>query len=160
MNHDEISLKTTPAIFVVSRRITIPTNDQAPGYLGDAFQEVWEHIHQHNGTPAGTNLTCWHQGPEVVTNEVVEACVPVTALLPSSERIQCYQLPAVQVAYALHAGDFSEFAQLHPRIVQWAADNGYALEGGYREIYLKHDPANFSNSLTEVQFPLTAESGQ
>ena len=155
-----INLKTTPSIFVVSRRITIPTNDQAPGYLGEAFHEVWEHIQQHNGIAVGTNLTIWHQEPEVVTNEIVEACVPVTALLPSSDRIQCYELRSSMVASAIHTGDFDEFAQLHPLILTWVKKQGYELQGGYREIYLKHDPADFSDSITEVQFPPKPESVQ
>ncbi|MEE4195175.1 MAG: GyrI-like domain-containing protein [Anaerolineae bacterium] len=154
MSEYDIRLKTVPAMNVVSRLITIPVNAQAPELLGEAFHEVWEHIHKYDGVPAGTNLTLWHQGPEVVTHEVVETIVPVTTLLPSSDRINCYRLDAQEVVSAVHEGDFEEFAQLHPIIVQWAKDNGYALEGGYREIYLKHDPANFSDSITEVQFPL------
>ncbi len=154
MNKYEIHLKTAPAMYVVSCLITIPVNAQAPELLGAAFHEVWEHIHQHGATAAGTNFTRWHQGPEIVTNEVVETIVPVSTLLPSTDRIRCYRLDAQEVVSAVHEGDFEEFAQLHPIIVQWALDNGYELEGGYREIYIKHDPANFSDSVTEVQFPL------
>ncbi len=154
MNSYEISLKTTSPTFVVSRRITIPTNAQAPTYLGEAFHEVWEHIHKHNGVSAGPNSTIWHQSPEVITNEVVEAIVPVTELLPTSDPIHCYELKATLVASAIHVGNFNDFTQLHPAILQWVTEQGFEILGGYREIYIKHDPTNFSESTTEVQFPI------
>lgn len=155
MNSYEIILKTTVPTFVVSRRITIPNNHQAPGYLGEAFHEVWEYIHKHNGVSAGPNSTIWHQGPDVVTNEVVETIVPVTEILTTTDRIICYELKATLVASAVHNGDFEEFTQLHPAILRWVKEQGYETLGGYREIYIKHDPDNFSDSITEVQFPIT-----
>lgn len=154
MSQYDVILKTVPSMTVVSRQITIPTNDEVPQYLDVAFSEVWQHIHANNGVSTGTNLTIWHQAPDVYTNEVVEAIVPVKNVLPQTERIKVYQLAEAQVASAVHHGDFEDFTQLHTAILQWVEANGYDPVGGYREIYIKHDASDNKDSTTEVQFPV------
>lgn len=154
MSQYDVILKTVPSMTVVSRRITIPTNDEVPDYLDSAFSEVWEHIHVNKGVSAGTNLTIWYQAPDVYTNEVVEAIVPVKNVLPQTERIKVYELEETQVASAVHHGDFEDFTQLHTAILQWVEANAYDLVGGYREIYIKHNPDDYNDSTTEVQFPV------
>lgn len=158
MSQYDVIFKTAPAITVVSRRITVPTNAEVPDYLGPAYEEVFAHIATHNTTSAGPNITIWHQAPDVYTNEVVEAIVPVNHPLPSTERIQVYTLPETQVASAVHHGEFADFIQLHPAILQWMETNGYVMAGGYREIYIKHDYNDNSDSITEVQIPVKPAS--
>ncbi|GAB4522099.1 MAG: MerR family transcriptional regulator [Anaerolineae bacterium] len=153
----DVVLKLVPSMTVVSRRITVPTNDQVPDYFNTAFTEVWEHVKAHEGTVTGPHFSIWHQSPEVYTNEVVEAIVPVSQVLPSTDRIEVYELPETQVASAVHHGNFADFTQLHTAILQWMEANGYEFNGGYREIYIKHNPADYTDSTTEVQFPVKRE---
>src|SRR5262245_53877666 len=40
----DVVIKITPALLVASRRVTIPTNDQVPQYLGPAYKEVYDYI--------------------------------------------------------------------------------------------------------------------
>ena len=42
----DVVIKTTPAMLVASRRVTIPTNDQVPQYLGPAYSEVYNYLRQ------------------------------------------------------------------------------------------------------------------
>jgi len=154
MSQYDVILKVVPAMTVVSRRITIPTNDDVPDYLNPAFMEVWEHIKATKGDVAGTQFTIWHQSPDVLTNEVVEAIVPIKKPLPTTDRIDVYELAETQVASAVHHGDFEDFTQLHTAILQWTESNGYEPVGGYREIYIVHNPNDYSDSTTEVQFPV------
>src|SRR5689334_20706419 len=44
MPNYEVVLKTVSPLLVAARRVTIPTNDQVPAYLGPAFTEVYDHI--------------------------------------------------------------------------------------------------------------------
>jgi DNA-binding transcriptional MerR regulator len=154
MSQYDVILKTIPSMMVISRRITIPTNDEVPDYLNPAFKEVWEHVKAQKGDVAGPHFTIWHQAPDVYTNEVVEAIVPVNDTLPGTEQINVYELDEVQVASAVHHGNFENFTQLHTAILQWIEANGYEPIGGYREIYIKHNPNDYSDSTTEVQFPV------
>lgn len=154
MSQYDVVLKTIPATTVVSRRITIPTNDQVPAYLDPAFMEVWEHVKAHQAASLGPHFTIWHQSPDVHTNEVVEVIVPVAQSLPSTDRVQVYELKDTLVAAAVHDGDFQDFTRLHTAILQWIEANGYEPLGGYREIYIKHNPNDYSESTTEVQIPV------
>jgi DNA-binding transcriptional MerR regulator len=157
MSQYDVILKVIPAMTVVSCRITIPTNDEVPQYLKPAFNEVWKHVNEQKGDVAGTGFTIWHQSPDVLTNEVVEVIVPVKNTLAETDRIDVYELAETQVASAVHHGDFEDFTQLHTAILQWVEANGYEPIGGYREIYMKHDPNDKGDSTTEVQFPVKRE---
>ncbi len=154
MSQYDVILKIVPAMTVVSRRITIPTNDEVPDYLNPAFMEVWEHVNANKGDVGGTQFTIWHQSPDVLTDEVVEAIVPIKNTLPTTDRIDVYDLEETQVASAVHHGDFEDFTQLHTAILQWTEANGFEPIGGYREIYIVHNPNDYSDSTTEVQFPV------
>jgi DNA-binding transcriptional MerR regulator len=41
MPNYDVVLKTVPPMLIASRRVTIPTNDQVPAYIGPAFTEVY-----------------------------------------------------------------------------------------------------------------------
>ena len=160
MSQYDVVLKNIPSMTVVSRRVTIPTNDEVPDYLNHAFKEVWAHVKAQNGVATGPHFTIWHQAPDVYTNEVVEAMLPVDNTLPEADHINVYELEETQVASAVHHGDFKDFTQLHTAILQWVEANGYEPIGGYREIYIKHNPCDYSDSVTEVQFPVKRETQQ
>lgn len=154
MSTYDVVLKTVPATTIVSRRVTIPTNDEVPQYLNPAFGEVWEFVGAHNLKPTGPNLAIWHQPAEVLANEVAEAALPIEQAVPGNDRVQVYELPPTQVAAAVHYGDFEGFTQLHTAILQWIESNGYQIVGPYREVYIKHNPDDYSESATEVQYPV------
>jgi DNA-binding transcriptional MerR regulator len=40
MPNYDVVIKTVPAMLIASRRVTIPTNDQVPNYLGTAYMET------------------------------------------------------------------------------------------------------------------------
>lgn len=152
-NYD-IVLKTVPSIRVVSRRVTVPTNDQVPVYLDSAYMAVYEYIHQQGAKKIGPAFTVWHSPADVYVNEDVEAVLPIDRALPGTEVVKVYELPQTQVASVVHHGDFSDFQQGHIALMKWIEDNGYRIAGPYREIYIHHDHQNLSDSTTEIQFPV------
>ena len=152
-NYDVI-LKTVPPMLVASRRVTIPTNDQVPAYLGPAFTEAYAYLNHHGAKETGPCLALWHQPADVYTNEVAEAAVPIDRRILSTEHVQVYELPQQQVVSVVHHGAFEDFPQGHTAILTWVEANGYHITGPYREIYIHHDADNLAESTTEIQYPV------
>jgi hypothetical protein len=83
MFQSDVVLMTVPAMLLAARKMIVPRNEQVPDYLGNAFQELWAFVREHDLKVMGPHMTIWHQGPEVLENEVVEAAVEVdTAISP------------------------------------------------------------------------------
>ena len=150
----DVVLKTLPAMLVAARRVTIPTNDQVPDFLGPAIMETYEFVRQSGARDTGPCLAVWHQAAEVLENEVAEAIVPIDRAVPGTERVAVYELPSAQVAAVVHSGPFEDFTQEHTTVLRWIEANGYRIAGPYREVYIRHDPDDMANSATEIQYPV------
>jgi effector-binding domain-containing protein len=148
----DVVIKNTPVMTVASRRVTVPTNDQVPQYLEAAYTEVYSYIHQQGAKQTGPHFTLWHSPSDVYENEDVEAIVPIDRQLKGTDGVKVYKLPSTQVAAVVHQGSFEDFQQGHAAILEWIDANGYKIVGPYREIYIKHDRDELSDSTTEVQF--------
>lgn len=154
MPNYDVVLKTVPAMLVASRRVTIPTNEQVPDYLGPAYRETYEYVRRHGAKDIAPCLSVLHQGPEVLKNEVAEAIVPIDRHIQPSDRVQICELPRTQVAAVVHHGDFADFQQGHAALLSWIEANDYRISGPYREIYIQHNDDDLSDSTTEIQFPV------
>jgi DNA-binding transcriptional MerR regulator len=152
MPNYDVVLKTVPPMRIASRRMTIPTNDQVPEYLGPAYKEVYDYIKQQHAKDTGPCFALWHQPADVYVNEEAEAAVPVDRPLAGTDRVRVYELPQVQVAAVVHHGDFENFTQGHTALLTWIESSGYRMIGPYREIYIQHDPTG--ESATEIQYPV------
>jgi DNA-binding transcriptional MerR regulator len=150
----DVVLKTIPAMLVASRRVTIPTNDQVPQYLDAAYGEVWAYINEQGLKATGPCLAVWYQGSEILANEEAEAAFPIDRAVSGTDRVAVRELPQVQVAAAVHHGDFESFTKLHGALLTWIEANSYRIVGPYREIYIKHNDNDMSDSATEVQYPV------
>lgn len=150
----DVILKTVPPTLVASRRVTIPTNDQVPDYLNPAFDEVWGYVNAQGAKADSPGLALWYQSAAVLENEDAEAAVPIDRPLAGTDRVRVYELPEVQVAAAVHYGNFEEFTKLHGVLLTWIEANGYRVVGPYREIYIKYDAANLMDTVTEIQYPV------
>ena len=139
MPNYDVVIKTAPATLVAARRVTIPTNDQVPEYLGPAYAEVYDYIRKQGVKDDGQCMALWHSPADVYAN---------------AEQVKVYELPPTQVAAVVHQGDFEEFTQGHAALLEWIDANGYKIVGPYREIYIKHEKDNLSDSTTEIQFPV------
>ena len=150
----DVVVKTVPTVLVAARRVTIPTNDQVPQYLGPAYTEVYTYIREQGLKDDGQCMALWHSPADVYENEDAEAIVVVDRLLPGTDRVKVYELPSTQMAAVVHHGDFEEFTQGHAALLEWIDANGYQIVGPYREIYIKHDKNNLSDTITEIQIPV------
>jgi len=154
MSKYDVIVKTVPTMLVASCRVTIPTNDQVPAYLAPAYARVNEYLRRQGVKDNGLCLTLWHSLADVYENEDAEAIVQIDRSLPGTDQVKVYELPPTQVAAAVHQGDFEDFTQGHAALLEWIDANGYKLVGPYREIYIKHDKVNLSDSTTEIQYPV------
>ena len=150
----DVVIKTVPAMLVAARRVTIPTNDQVPQYLGPAYTEVYNYIRKQGVKDDGQCMALWHSPADVYENEEAEAIVAIDHPLPGTDHVKVYELPSIRVASVVHHGDFDEFTQGHAALLEWIDANGYRIVGPYREIYLKHEKSNLSDTITEIQFPV------
>jgi DNA-binding transcriptional MerR regulator len=154
MPNYDVVVKTVPAMLVASRRVTIPTNDQVPQYLGPAYTEAYDYVRRQGAKDTGPCFALWHSPADVYENEDAEAVVPIDRPLKGNDRVSVYQLPAAQVAAVVHQGNFDDFTQGHAALLEWIDDNGYKIVGPYREIYIKHIKGQLADSTTEIQFPV------
>jgi DNA-binding transcriptional MerR regulator len=150
----DVVVKNTLPMLVASRRVTIPTNDQVPQVLGPAYREVYEYIQKQGAKDTGPCFALWHSPSDVYENEDAEAVVPIDRLLPGTDQVRVYELASTQVAAVVHQGEFEDFTQGHAALLDWIDSNGYRIVGPYREIYIKHEKSELSDSTTEIQFPV------
>ena len=154
MPNYDVVIKTVPAMLVASRRVNIPTNDQVPQILGPAFDEAYAYVSQRGAKDTGPCFALWHSPADVYENEDAEALVPIDRQLEENDRVKVYQLPALEVAAVVHQGDFADFTQGHAALLEWIDANGYKIVGPYREVYIRHDKRQLSDTTTEIQFPV------
>lgn len=154
MPNYDIVVKTVPAMQIASCRVTIPTNNQVPQYLRPAYAKVYDYLKREGVRDDGLCLTLWHSPADVYENEDAEAVVQIDRLLPGTDQVKVYELPATQVASVVHQGDFEDFTQGHAALLEWIDANGYRVVGPYRELYIKHEKSNLSDTTTEIQFPV------
>lgn len=154
MPNYDVVVKTTPAVLIASRLVTIPTNDQVPDYLNPAIGEVYDYVKMNGAKDTTPCFAIWHQPAEILVDEQAEAAVGIDRNLPSTERVKVYQLPATLVASTIHHGDYDAFAQAHGALLTWIEANGYRSLGNYREVYIKFDPENSANHVTEILYPV------
>jgi len=154
MATSDVVLKTVPSLLVAARRVTIPTNDQVPAYLGPAFTQASAHLKQHGAQATGPCLAIWHQAADVYTDETADAAIPIDRRIPSTAQVQVYELPQQQVAAIVHSGAFEDFTHGHTAILSWVEANGYQITGPYREIYIQQAAGTQAESTTEIQYPV------
>lgn len=153
MSDYDVVLKTVAPMFIASRSVTIPSNDQVPDYIEPAFKEAGNYIKDQGAKEAGPCFAIWHQPADVYTNEVAEVAIPVDRLLPTTDRVKVYELPQTQVAAVVHHGSFDAFQQIHAVLLQWVEANDYRIVGPYREIYIQGGD-NSNDATAEIQYPV------
>jgi len=140
--------------WIASLREPIPKYREIGSLIGKAYELM------------GTLNRC---GPGVVLihdedfkDEGIDAEAGV--FLPESKAasppLRVYQLPAADVAAAIHHGPFNRIAETHESLLRWMDANGYHKSGPTRELFLhvsrpvtRDDPSN----VTEIQVPVKKE---
>jgi DNA-binding transcriptional MerR regulator/predicted transcriptional regulator YdeE len=68
--------------------------------------------------------------------------------------VRVVELPAVEVASAIHRGPLVDIADTYEAIVRWIEANGYRIADRSRELYLEWNPEDATKHVTELQLPI------
>lgn len=149
----DVALKNVSPLLVATCTVTIPTNDLAADYLDGAYKATFDHLSTYKAKAAGPCFAIWHQGSEVLENEIAEAGVPIDHQIASSEEVKVYDLPAILAASVVVQGGVEKLSQMHTALHQWMETQQYETAGSYREIY--HTAPDCEHPVIEVQYPVT-----
>lgn len=150
----EVEIKELPAQPVVSIRAKVRM-DELADFFGKAFSKLFPYVASVGEAPVGPPIATYHSAPTPEGIDV-EVCVPIGEAVGGSGEIRSSVLPAGTFASTLHAGPYEEFARTYGLLQVWMGENGYALAGPSREVYIVgmgqvDDPSGY---LTEILFPV------
>ena len=163
----EVLLKTVEPQWIASVRETITSWDQdivGPTFTR-MFDEVGKYLDSHKVAPIGPGMALYHHQSPFIDRGAeeeyldVESALVINAPMPESDRVKVRKLPQMEVASAIHHGDFSGLYLAKQAVFSWLESNQYHRAGSIREIYLHFDPDHMANydspgHITEIQFPV------
>jgi len=150
--YDVVIKKVEPQLAAAVRRV-IPAYEQ----VGQLYGELFAHVGQHGGRPAGPPLAIYHDHEFRERDADVEAAVPLAALLPGSEQVSVRELPGIeQAASMVFKGAYEGIGEAYNTLLAWTGTNGYRIAGPVREVYLRGPESgpDSSSYVTEVQVPV------
>ena len=129
--------------------------------VGKAFGELFGHLMRSQAPlaqapPIGVFYGEAEQfDPENTTYDV---CVALAGEMSPSGDVEVKELPAVQVASAVHKGPYDKIGPLYEAMFKWIGERGLRKAGPVREVYLvapgpggTSDPEEY---VTEAQVPV------
>ena len=150
----EVVVKKIPALRVASVRGIIPTYSRQDQLWG----ELEPYLGQNGVRPSGPCLALYYDTEFKEHDVDAEVCEPIGANLRGNERIQVYDLPAIDtMAVVVHKGAFNALSPAYTAVMQWIQANGYRVCGPSREIYVHtSDPVRQDDPsyVTEIQIPV------
>jgi effector-binding domain-containing protein len=153
MSTPEVALKKVPAQTVASIRTVAPNY----AHIGQLFGEAFGYLGQRGITPVGPPMGIYHDEEFREQDVDIEVAVPVAAKVAESERVKQRELPAGEMACAVHTGSYETIGGSYGQLMAWVEANGYRPAGPVREVYLRGpesggDPSTY---VTEIQLPVT-----
>lgn len=150
--YEVIIKKIEPQLVAAIRRV-IPTY----GQVGQLFGELFAHLGQRGGRPAGPPFAIYHD-PEFRERDAdVEVAAPLATPLPGSEHVSVRELPGIeQMACAVYKGAYENIGEAYNALLSWIGSNGYRMAGPCREVYLRGPESgpDSSSYVTEIQVPV------
>ncbi len=154
----DVVLKPIDAICVASVRGIMPKLELIGETVVDYLSVLHAHLEAHYIKPIGAHCHIYHDEELHAENIDIEIAYPIAESnnLPDSDRVIIRTLePIEQMASAVHHGPFVNMLRANVAIMRWISDNGYEVDGPYRELYLQYQPmGDQQNCVTEVQFPV------
>ncbi|MGA7668876.1 MAG: MerR family transcriptional regulator [Nitrolancea sp.] len=149
-NYDVV-LKSVDAQPVASLRGLIPTRNA----IGQLFRELTMYQQKHQ-IHASSMATIWHETEFYEQGIDAEATIATDDPVPAEGRVVGRVLPAVEhMATVIHHGSPSNIGDGCQALLKWIEANGYQLEGPERVVLLQRGGADWSNTVAELQYPVT-----
>lgn len=130
--------------------------DDLEGWWTGAFDELYGVLTASNTKPVGHGGALYSdEFFEVELGEVV-AFLPVSGELAPSRRATVIDIPAAELAVAVHEGSFSELDQTYGALGTFVAQRELGVDGPIREYYVvsSADTDDESRHRTEVGWPV------
>ena len=155
MSKYDIVIKKIEPIKVASIRGVVPT----PPDQSSLWGELMDHFNQQKTRMIGPPMAIYHDPDARERDWDIEVCMPTTEEMTPRERLNVYDLPAVEtMACIVHKGSFATLPQAYDALAKWIDENGYQITGPARELNLrlpdKPGDQNDPNTVNEVQFPV------
>jgi len=150
--HEVVIKKIEPQLVAAIRRV-IPSYEGIGQLLGETFA----YVGQQGGRPAGPPVCIYYDAEFRERDADVEAAVPLTAALPSSEQVTVRELPGTErMGCVIHQGSYESVGEAYNTLMAWIGSNGYRIAGPCREVYLRGPESgpDASSYVTEVQVPV------
>jgi DNA-binding transcriptional MerR regulator len=125
-------------------------------WLGAAQREIDAALTAAAIPPAGPRAALYSAEFFQLEAGEVTACVPVAAELHSSGRVRTLEIPAAELAVAVHHGSLVDLDQTYGALGTYVAEREIGVAGPIREHYLvtEFDTDDESGYLTEVCWPV------
>lgn len=150
----QITIKKVEPQVIASIRDVLPTY----GDVGRLYGEIFKYLGKKWVLkPAGPVMLICHDSEYKERDVDVEAAVPISKNIPSSDRVKVYELPGLdQAACTVYKGPYQGISEAYNALMAWIESNGYQITGPDRELYFTDpnkvkDPAE---NVTEIQFPV------
>lgn len=149
----DVVLKKVPGQLVASLPVSYEPGEWVP--LIDCFAEARSFLKNNAMPQAGPEFSLWHDQSAADKPLKVEAVLPISATMASSRRVQVYQTPETQMATTIHKGPHTATGKAIGATLNWIEANNYRISGPARHVYHLCDKADSTDSVVEVQFPVT-----
>jgi DNA-binding transcriptional MerR regulator len=150
-----VEYRSVPPTRTVAIAETVSEQDIEEWWVG-AFLELRSVLASADVAPAGPAGALYsNELFELELGEVV-AFVPVSGVVGVSGRVSEYEVPAVELAVALHEGAFGDLDQTYGALGNYVAERELGVEGPIREYYLvtPFDTDDEAEHRTEVGWPV------
>ncbi|WP_305065386.1 GyrI-like domain-containing protein [Methanococcoides sp.] len=130
--------------------------------LPEMFPEIFQFAVGNNIEIAGPPIFVMHGTSEEDAlransegNADLEVVIPVSEKIGDTGSVKCYELPGGKMAKTIHKGPYEECGPTYQALFAWLAENGFAILGSMREVYL-NDPQEIApeDILTEIYAPV------
>jgi len=155
MSRYDVVIKRIDPLSVASVRGVVPT----PPDQRSLWDELIGYLTQKGTRMIGPPMAIYHDAEFRERDWDIEVVMPLSEVIPSSERVQVYELPgAEKMACVVHTGPFATIGEAYDAIAKWIDQNGYHIVGPGRELNLrlpdKLGDQNDPNTVNEIQFPV------
>jgi len=124
--------------------------DQSGSYFGKLYKAMGRHV-------SGKGMGLYHDDGYREEDADIETCVPIRKG-KEADGITIRKLPGGRCMSLMHKGPYTDIGRSYARLIDYAKENGYAVNAPSREIYVKGPgmffKGNPKNYLTEIQFML------
>jgi effector-binding domain-containing protein len=151
----EVKIERRGAGKALVRRSSVTLSGIGPA-IGEAFGEIYRHLGERGGRPAGPPFVVYPESPSPDRPFEIEICAPVAGPVDAPPGWQLRELPAAEVAALLHVGPYDSIGASYAALTAWIENQGRSPVGPPREIYLSPPETPPDRIQTLIEIPVAA----